>query len=188
VRNPALLFLGSRSQVTKAQIAALTAHGGTEIVSLEGEAKENVEAALRAGRNVIVPILWQGPEEERQLTEVLALLSGPQPRYHGALRPCLPQEQGRGESTPEQLSAGGLALSGGDTAALVCGLLGAWGILLEGEVETGLPWGRLLGGAAEGMKVCTKAGGFGTESALINAVDFLSQAEEAVPARAQESA
>lgn len=153
---PVLLVVGSKSQTTRAQVAALAANIALEIVPLDTEARAKTEAALRAGKHVLIPLRWEGVEEENRLRAVLALLS--------------------------QVSVSGLILSGGDTAAQVCGLLGAWGLRLEGEVETGLPWGRLLGGEGEGIPVCTKAGAFGKEGALITAVHFLqSQAQESAP-------
>ena len=69
----------------------------------------------------------------------------------------------------------GLICSGGDTAALVCSLLETQAIYLEGEIQTGLPWGRLVGGRAPGLPIATKAGGFGGDDALCAAVDFLAR-------------
>ncbi len=74
----------------------------------------------------------------------------------------------------EHLTAGGLMLSGGDTALLVCRLLGAEGIRLEGEIEPGVPLGRLLGGVGDGLAVVTKSGGFGSPSTLACAARVLS--------------
>jgi D-threonate/D-erythronate kinase len=67
----------------------------------------------------------------------------------------------------------GLLCSGGDTARLVCTSLGVQAIQLGGEVLRGLPWGTLLGGAANRLPICTKAGGFGNPDALCEAVSFL---------------
>ena len=66
----------------------------------------------------------------------------------------------------EALSEGGLLLCGGDTALLVCRLLGAEGIRLEAEIEPGVPFGRLLGGVGDGLAVVTKSGGFGGHDTL----------------------
>ena len=66
----------------------------------------------------------------------------------------------------EALAGGGLLLSGGDTALLICRLLGAEGIRLEAEVEPGVPFGRLLGGVGDGVAVVTKSGGFGESGTL----------------------
>jgi len=68
---------------------------------------------------------------------------------------------------------GGLVLCGGDIAMAACRALVADGVELLGEVEPGLPWGRLLGGPAAGLPVATKAGGFGTPEAFVRAVQFL---------------
>jgi uncharacterized protein YgbK (DUF1537 family) len=67
----------------------------------------------------------------------------------------------------------GIVLSGGDTAEAVACYLNAGGIRLEGEIAPGVPWGRFIGGAAAGLPVATKAGGFGADESLVEAVDFL---------------
>jgi uncharacterized protein YgbK (DUF1537 family) len=64
------------------------------------------------------------------------------------------------------LTEGGLLLSGGDTALLVCRLLGAEGIRLVAEIEPGIPFGRLIGGVGDGVAVVTKSGGFGRPETL----------------------
>lgn len=69
-------------------------------------------------------------------------------------------------------AAGGVLLSGGDTASLVCRALGVHSIEIEGQVISGLPVGVLRGGCFEGMSVATKSGGFGDRSALVQVTDF----------------
>jgi len=73
----------------------------------------------------------------------------------------------------ETSHARGLLCSGGDTARLVCTSLRVRAIQLGGEVLRGLPWGTLLGGPANRLPICTKAGGFGNADALCEAVSFL---------------
>jgi uncharacterized protein YgbK (DUF1537 family) len=68
---------------------------------------------------------------------------------------------------------GGLILTGGDTARAVCRELGATGIELLGEVEAGVPLGRLVGDTCAGVLVVTKAGAFGSELTLVHALDHL---------------
>lgn len=58
----------------------------------------------------------------------------------------------------------GLVLTGGATAIAVARRLGAHGLVIEDELEPGVPIGRLLGPAPH--PVVTKAGGFGTPDAL----------------------
>jgi uncharacterized protein YgbK (DUF1537 family) len=67
-------------------------------------------------------------------------------------------------------SIAGLAVTGGDGARALVDALGATGVALRDEVMTGVPIGTLLGGVAEGLPVVTKAGGFGSEEALVLAV------------------
>ncbi|MHB8889177.1 MAG: four-carbon acid sugar kinase family protein [Acidobacteriaceae bacterium] len=66
-----------------------------------------------------------------------------------------------------------LVLTGGDTAALVLRALGAEYLDLCGEVAPGIPWGRVRGGLADGLRVVTKSGGFGGEKTLVDTVEFL---------------
>jgi uncharacterized protein YgbK (DUF1537 family) len=68
---------------------------------------------------------------------------------------------------------GGLVLSGGDTASMVCSALQVRAIEVCGEVLSGLPWGVIRGGAANGLLLATKSGGFGDEHALARVADFL---------------
>ncbi len=58
-------------------------------------------------------------------------------------------------------------------AIAACAAVGASGIELQGEVEPGVPWGRLVGGDLAGLATVTKAGGFGTGETLARAVRFL---------------
>jgi uncharacterized protein YgbK (DUF1537 family) len=68
---------------------------------------------------------------------------------------------------------GGLFLTGGETALAVCRALGVTGIDILGELEAGIPWGRLAGGVAPGLQVVTKAGGFGRPDSLVTVLDAL---------------
>ena len=51
--------------------------------------------------------------------------------------------------------------------------LSAFGSLIIEEIETGVPYVRLLGGPFEGLKMVTKAGAFGNENTLVNALNYL---------------
>ncbi|HWT24826.1 MAG TPA: nucleotide-binding domain containing protein, partial [Solirubrobacteraceae bacterium] len=62
-------------------------------------------------------------------------------------------------------------LSGGETAVHVARALGARGLLIEDELEPGVPVSRLLGPRA--YRVVTKAGGFGGPATLVRAVEAL---------------
>lgn len=64
-----------------------------------------------------------------------------------------------------------LVLTGGDTAVRVAQRLGATGVLLQGEIEPGVPVGTLIG--PKPYRVVTKAGGFGDAGTLLKAVQIL---------------
>ncbi|MCW4020635.1 MAG: hypothetical protein NWF14_05340, partial [Candidatus Bathyarchaeota archaeon] len=61
----------------------------------------------------------------------------------------------------------GLILIGGDTAVRIMNAIGACGIRIEKEVLPGIPIGRILGGEHDGLRVITKAGGFGGSQSLV---------------------
>jgi len=70
-------------------------------------------------------------------------------------------------------SVGGLVLTGGHVAAAVCAALGGSTLWLRGETQPGIAWGILMGGLLPGLPVVTKAGGFGTDEALAEAIGKL---------------
>ena len=61
----------------------------------------------------------------------------------------------------------GLVLTGGDTAIAVCRALGSSGLVVSREVAPGIPICALVGGPYDGAPIVTKAGGFGSEDALM---------------------
>jgi uncharacterized protein YgbK (DUF1537 family) len=67
----------------------------------------------------------------------------------------------------------GVVVTGGDAARALVEVLGARAIELRDEVVPGMPLGKLIDGAADGLPIVTKAGGFGDEDALLQAVDCL---------------
>jgi uncharacterized protein YgbK (DUF1537 family) len=143
-QGPVLLVIGSTHDATRAQVEHLQA-GGVTVIRPQ---------AMRAART----LLSQG-------RHALVLLDPA--RASAAELSALPE-------VIHESPIGGLVLCGGDTALVVCRTLEAQGIELEGEVSTGIPYGRLVGGTASGLRVVTKAGGFGGREALVEAVEFLS--------------
>ncbi len=157
--RPVLVVVGSLSGVAREQVRGLVGEYGEVDVPLQAGVSERTVAAVRealAGRACAVV---RSPEERSAsgesvlgpLAEVAALLS----------------ERGCFE---------GLVLTGGATAVAVARRLGAAGIRLEGEVETGVPMGTLVG--PRPYPVVTKAGGFGGPGTLVGAVEALSGEEK----------
>ena len=73
----------------------------------------------------------------------------------------------------------GLLLTGGAVARAAFDALGTEAVALTSEtVAAGIPVGRVRGGTADGTGVVTKAGGFGGERALADALDRLGGRDE----------
>ena len=159
--RPVLVVVGSLSGVAREQVRRLVVEQGEVDVPVSGEQADAVQKAVGAARGALAGgtcAVVRSPEERvassesvlGDLAEVAALLS----------------EEGLFE---------GLVLTGGATAVGVARRLGASGIRLEGEVETGVPMGVLVGPSP--YPVVTKAGGFGGQDTLEGAVEALSGEE-----------
>jgi len=68
---------------------------------------------------------------------------------------------------------GGLVLTGGDLAMGVCRRLGASALSIQEEVLPGIPCSRLTDGPFKGLRLVTKAGGFGEKDALWRIIHYL---------------
>jgi uncharacterized protein YgbK (DUF1537 family) len=159
--RPVLVVVGSLSGVAREQVRWLIEAYGEVDFSVQGKDPNAVQNAVGAARKALAGgtcAVVRSPEERDassesvlgDLTEVAALLS----------------EEGLFD---------GLVLTGGATAVEVARRLGASGIRLEGEVETGVPMGVLVG--PRPYPVVTKAGGFGGPDTLQGAVAALSGEE-----------
>ncbi len=67
----------------------------------------------------------------------------------------------------------GLILTGGYIAIHACRTMGAIGAKIVDEVLPGIPAGILVGGKHDGLKIITKAGAFGKEEAIVEAITYL---------------
>lgn len=72
---------------------------------------------------------------------------------------------------------GGLILTGGDVAKETCEALEATGVRILKELEPGVVVGEVIGGIKEGLRIATKAGGFGSDEAIVDAVYYLERNE-----------
>ncbi len=81
-----------------------------------------------------------------------------------------------GENVAERLAGGSydtVVLVGGDGAAAALQQVRADAIRLHGTLAPGVPVGTILGGAAHGMRVVTRSGGFGRSDSLVEIVTRL---------------
>jgi uncharacterized protein YgbK (DUF1537 family) len=67
----------------------------------------------------------------------------------------------------------GIVATGGDTLDSLLAVLGAQGVDLEQPLAPGVPLGRIAGGPWAGLRIVSKAGGFGAPDALVHAVRCL---------------
>ena len=154
--GPILIIAGSCHPATLRQIEYAGFSGSVVLspTSLDMEALHSVTSYLSQGQDVIL----SAENIERQLadSQKIALRFG-----------------WLTNRVTEKSGIGSLVLTGGDTAMAVLQSLECRAIWLHGEIEPGIPRGQLLGGSQSGLPVVTKAGGFGSDHSLANALLFL---------------
>jgi 4-hydroxythreonine-4-phosphate dehydrogenase len=157
-RGPALAVTGSRHPRTLAQVETARRAGVAVIPpdpALLAGADAGVAATvgvlarhLEAGRDAVLATggledaAVDGPTLAAGLAQVAAALAA-------------------------RRMVGGLVVTGGDVAAAACAALEAAALWVRDEVEPGIPWGVLVGGRCPGLRLVTKAGGFGSDEALL---------------------
>jgi len=73
----------------------------------------------------------------------------------------------------QEIKINGLVLTGGDTAIKVAQSLNISGVIINSEIQPGIPCGRFIEEQYKDISIVTKAGGFGSEDALCQVLDFL---------------
>ena len=177
-----LAVVGSVNEVAREQLLRLSKVPGLVAVYLDtvalfcgtsyedtiGEAAEAVRNALSSGRGVALSSA-AGEEVDSALRGESVSRNEVSERVSDALAQIVAR-------LSNQNLFDALVLTGGDTAVRVAGALGATGILLEGEVEAGVPVGTLVG--PHPYRVVTKAGGFGGLDTLHDAFRALAEPRE----------
>lgn len=174
---PVLIVSGSANPTTRAQVVKVGYEKDLTFIEIDiskvlylGQERE---CELRASVNRAVTSLEQGssviitvPERRKDSSELV----GRGNRLESSkIRDFL------GDAVLNilrRVGLGGLILTGGDTALGVLEKLGAFSIYLEGEVAEGIPTGAICGGEFGGLRIVTKAGGFGKEDAMVKVVDY----------------
>jgi uncharacterized protein YgbK (DUF1537 family) len=166
--GPALVAIGSRNQMSATQLLKARDGLGLPILELKTEGlNEDGGLHKEIGR---ITTQAHGLASQGKTLAITSTFSEYVPALKWAIAPAL------AEAVASLLVTGrfaGLLLSGGDIALEVCRRLSVSAIRVHGEVEPGVPAGEVLGGQFEGMRVVTKAGGFGTEAALIESIAYL---------------
>lgn len=154
--RPVLVVAGSRHRATREQLERAAEEGVLSLVDFpvsqrrgEREAREAALLSLSRGKSVA-------------LTTAL----GPY-RLEGDVVARLADATGW---LLKRFQPAGLVLTGGETARAVCRLLDAKGIRVLDEVGPGIPAGVYVGGPWDGLRVVTKAGGFGGPTAISDSI------------------
>lgn len=189
VQHPVLLVVGSPNPTSLAQVADFERRRAAS--TIRGEIREvlagperfrreeerllgKASAEILAGRDTVIT-LAQTSDSRRAYRRR---------RPSAGSKQCLPLSPNASATLSEFLGrsardltrrtrVGALILCGGDIAVATCRALRADGIILGGEVQAGVPWGRLVGGEHPNLPVVTKAGGFGTPDVFRAAIRFL---------------
>jgi uncharacterized protein YgbK (DUF1537 family) len=168
--GPALVVIGSRNQVVADQIGAAQRQLGLPLLRLEachfsedGQPSKGVDELVAQARTLL--------EGGRSLA-VTSTFS----RYVPGLKHIIPATLADAAvAILRSCGPVGLFLSGGDIAVAVCRKMSVSAISVRGEVEAGIPAGETVGGPFSGIRVVTKAGGFGTENALVKSLKYLEE-------------
>jgi uncharacterized protein YgbK (DUF1537 family) len=67
----------------------------------------------------------------------------------------------------------GMVLTGGTTAMQALELMSAYGTQVDDEVSAGIPSAVVIGGRCDGLRIVTKAGGFGDDEAITRSIRHL---------------
>jgi len=186
-RLPLLIVAGSMSEATRKQIHYASAHENTVVVDVFPQALLGEEAAdclNRLADESAAALLRQQhcilrasrSEQERELIGSLC-------------QQWQLSRQQLGETISKRLAEltvailnraqiGGLFLTGGDIATAVAASLHAKGYRISGEIAPCIPWGTFVHSDLDDLPVITKAGGFGSENIISEAIGFLERLYE----------
>lgn len=177
--RPLLAVVGSMSEIAQAQIQRVCRQPNVRSVLIDindvfndGTAGyvQQIAAALSAGHHCVVHTC-----ADYQARHQIAALC----QQQGLSRAVLGEKISAflGELTQhvlQSINPAALYVSGGDVAMAVASALNAQGFEITGQVARCVPFGRFLGCRWQGP-VMTKAGGFGTETTLLEVLHFIEE-------------
>lgn len=157
--RPVLVLAGSRHPATMRQLELAARDRDLHLVHLQagGGWRDVAEEAMNA--------LARG--QDAALTSTFS-------EYREGAEPAVTEALARAAAwivTRVQLA--GIFATGGDIARGACRVLGAAALSARGEVQPGVVTGELIGGRSAGLRIVTKAGGFGDELAILRSIDRL---------------
>ena len=167
-RHPVLSVIGTRNDATARQLKEAETRLGLPLISIEPS-----EFAHRKGR---IARINQLAKEVGNLIScgksviISSTLSRYVPALTGSSAGILAAIAVR---AARRWDIAGLILSGGDVARATCEALGVTGIRILRELQPGIVVGEITGAVKEGMRVVTKAGGFGGDDAIVDTIRYL---------------
>lgn len=181
--RPVLAVVGSMSAIAQQQIARLATQRDIRIIDIDicqlfaqpawpqaAKWQQAMQQALRDGAHCVV----RTTQHAEQRHEIEQLCQQHQvSRQELGERICLFLAQ-LTHSVCRHVLPAGLYLSGGDVAMAVAQALGAKGFQIQGLVAGCVPHGVLLNSELH-LPVMTKAGGFGDENTLVEAIRFIEE-------------
>ena len=177
--RPALALVGSASETTREQLIHAQTKHQLNIIYLDPtqmiqngviaeteleQANSNLRAAIDSGHDAALAVRTSRDEiattQQLGVTLNLSPAQVAQRIVHGLAQ--------AGSRLVREGRISGIVATGGDTANALCTALGAQALEILGEVEAGIPIMRLLGD--QSLSMVTKAGGFGSPSAIGDAL------------------
>ncbi len=173
--RPALVLVGSASETTRQQLDYAKTRGGLNLIHLDSagmiqddmtaahelaQANAKLRAAIDSGHDAALVV--RASRDEIAATQKLgATLNLSPAQVAQRIVDGLAQA---GSSLIRGDCISGIVATGGDTANAICNALGVEALEILGEVEAGIPIMRLLG--KQSLPMVTKAGGFGSQAAI----------------------
>jgi D-threonate/D-erythronate kinase len=185
-RLPVLLVAGSISSVTQMQIDELKRKRSIHEMIIkpekffkEEERQEEIDRVVQAGAELLQNgDLVVTTNREKSTIDHIKSLQKSLHLANGEVGSIIAQSMGEIASRLiQERKIQGAVLTGGDIAAATCKMLNGQGIEVIGEIENGIPYGRLIGGNHNGLSIITKAGAFGTDQAFVKALQALTETE-----------
>jgi uncharacterized protein YgbK (DUF1537 family) len=168
--GPVLLAVGSRNDVSVRQLQRVLDTINPPLIRVEpNEFRSRAGRASRANQlaSKIVQLF-----SESRVVVLSSSLSDYAPQLRHTMAPVLGAVVSR---VLASCTLAGLFLSGGDVARAVCGEEGIQALRILGDLQPGVIVGEAVGARYEGVRVITKAGGFGNEEAMTQAIQHFTQ-------------
>lgn len=166
--KPVLAVVGSRNNTSIKQIKTAEKYLSLPVISIEPEKFVDSRGKLTGLRTLIQEVGdFINCGKSVIITTALS-------RYVPALKESSARLLAKIVTrTVRKQELAGLFLTGGDIARETCRALGVTGIRILKELEPGVIFGEAIRTRIESVKIITKAGGFGRDRAIVDAICYL---------------